>query len=225
MHSFPTSRNTHRSNLLIRVAIAVLSLALSTCKESLPVYHAPSNMFQARLTPFYGLTASENKLHIFLLVQNVFDETLEGEASITGRIQLVSTTDPTVVKTLTLGPANILTARGYHPGTGILTFNPRDTIIFDASWDLSQRPLLDDAGKDLTVGLLHLDTDPECPTGRKRSVPQDFIVEGFVQLFDRSGPAVESKVVFRLCLISNWVNPSACPYITAPCNVVLSRSN
>ena len=189
------------------------------------MYHAPSNMFQAHLTPFYGLTASENKLHIFLLVQNVFDETLEGKASITGRVQLVSTADPTVVKTLTLGSQNILTARGYHPGTGMLTFNARDTIILGASWDLSQRPLLDDAGKDLTVGLLHLDTDPECPTGRKRSVPQDFIVEGFVQLFDRSGPAVQSKVVFRLCLISNWVNPSACPYITAPCNVVLSRSN
>jgi len=191
----------------------------------LPAYRAPGNIFQVRLNPLYSLTASENKLHILLVVQNVYDETLEAEASMNGRVQLVSAADPSVVKTFTLGPGNILTARGYHPGTGILTFNPRDTIIFDASWDLSQRPLLDDAGKDLTVGLLHLDTDPECPTGRKRSVPQDFIVEGFVQLFDRSGPAVESKVVFRLCLISNWVNPSACPYITAPCNVVLSRSN
>jgi len=225
MHSFPTSRNTHRSNLLIRVAIAVLSLALSTCKESLPVYHAPSNMFQAHLTPFYGLTASENKLHIFLLVQNVFDETLEGKASITGRVQLVSTADPTVVKTLTLGSQNILTARGYHPGTGMLTFNARDTIILGASWDLSQRPLLDDAGKDLTTGLLHLGTDPTCPMDRTISDPQNFTVEGFVQLFDRTGPVVVPTVVFRFCLISNWVNPKYCPYVTAPCNEILSRSN
>jgi hypothetical protein len=225
MHSLPTSRNAHRSSLLIRATITVLSLALSTCKESLPVYHAPANMFQARLTPFYGLTASENKLHIFVVVQNIFDETLEGEASINGRVQLVSTADPNVVKTFTLGPGNILHAPGYHPGTGMLTFNARDTIIFDASWDLGQRPLLDDAGKDLTAGLLHLGTDPACPMDRTISDPQNFSVEGFVQLFDRSGPSVAGKVVFRFCLISNWVNPKYCPYVTAPCNEILSRSN
>lgn len=225
MSSFLLSIVPSRENIAATIIVTASAFLLSTCSEELPAYHRPGNLFSARIIPIYSITAAENKLHLSLTAKNIFDETLDGPPSITGRVQLISMTDPSVTKTFPVTSANVTVAQWHFPGSGGIAIDAGDTIAFDIAWDLSQRPLLDDSGKDLTEGILSLKYDPECPQNRRKSDPQDFLVQGFVEIFARTGPAVANNVVYRFCLVSNWVNGRDCPIVTAPCNVILSTGN
>ena len=218
--------SSHRGASLIstfsaRVAVAVISLFFCTCKESLPPYQPPTLLFDGSLEPFYSLTAKENALHIVFRVRNTFDETLEGEGFFTGQVQLVALRDPTVTKTLTLTAANIISARGYNPNFGTLRIDPGDSIVFDAIWDLSQRPLLGDKGEDWSKVFFNLQPEPGCGM-REKSEPEDFAVQGSIQIFAVGSPVTGKEAIFRFCLINAWVNPRDCPPVGSPCNMIIS---
>jgi hypothetical protein len=216
---------SRRKNVSAIFLTTLYSLLMSSCTEELPPYRRPGAVFSTRIVPFYGLTATENKLHFFLTAKNIYDETLSGPASLTGQVQLISTADPSVVKTFEVTSANITVAEGYFPDVGTIAIDPGKTVAFDVAWDLSKRPLLDDSGKDLTQGLLRMKDDPSCPQRRKRSDPQDFLVEGYVVIFARIGPAIANNVSYRFCLVSSWAGQNDCPPAAAPCNLVLSGGN
>jgi hypothetical protein len=223
-YAFLRLRFPPRVNIATAIVLTVSTFFLSTCTEELPAYLKPGTLFSARIRPIYSLTAAENKLHLSLVARNIFDETLDGPPSITGQVQLISIADPSVIKTFKVTSANVTVAQWHFPAPGRIAVDAGDTVSFDIAWDLSQRPLLDDSGKDLTEGLLFLKPDPTCPS-RKKSDPQDFLIQGSVELFQHTGPAVANRVAYRFCLFSTWVNPKDCPNVTSPCSVILSGGN
>jgi hypothetical protein len=213
-------------NAVLIAVIGLSTLFLSTCKEALPEYHRPAIVLSAHLTPNYSLTATENTLHFFITVKNIYDETLEGFLSVKGQVQFISRADPSIIKTFEVTRSNIATASWHFLKTGEVSFDPGGTAVFDVAWDLTQRPLTDDSGRDLTTGLLGLRTDPEClQSHRLKSDPQEFLIQSNIELFDRTGPAISNNVVYRFCLVNMWVNQRDCPIITAPCNVIVSGGN
>ena len=213
---------SRRSKISSAFVLSLCSLLLSTCKEELPPYASPGITFSAALTPTYWVSPVENKLHLSIAVKNIYEETLEGALSIKGQVQLISREDPKIVKTFSIGYDNVTTATAHYVRPGVMAIDPGQGVNFDVTWDVSARPLLDDSGNDLTLGLLYLHSDPECPDARKKSDTHDFLIQSHVQVFDRTGPAVAKDVLFRFCLISNWVSPKDCPSVTAACSVVLS---
>jgi hypothetical protein len=209
------------TNILLKIALAVVSLFLSTCKESLPAYQTPTLLFEGSFQPVYALTPKENALHLLFWVRNTFDETLEGNGVFNGEVQLVLLRDPTVTKTLSLSGANIIRAKAYNPNTGTLRIDPSDTVVFDVTWDLSQRPLLNDNGQDMISRFLNLQPDPGCAF-RHKSEPEDFAVQGSIQIFGSGSPVAGKQVIYRFCLVDAWVGQNNCPPVGSPCNMIIS---
>jgi hypothetical protein len=224
LRSFFRSLNSCRSSIYAAIAIAAISLFLSTCTESLPPYEPPKQLFEGHLEPLYSLKANENALHVYFRIRNIYVETLEGAPSFKGQVQFVLLRNPNVTKTLNLTSENINFARNYNPALGRLTIDPGDSIVFDVSWNLAEQPLLDDSGRDLALSGLRVRTDPECAS-RQTSDPEDFAVQGSVEVFAWASPVVAKQVIFRWCWISAWIHPKYCPPVGSPCNMIISGGN
>jgi len=67
---------------------------------------------------------------------NKYEETLDGEALLTGRLTISWAVDRTFQKTVTIGSSNIVYARGYNAATGVLSIDPGDSVRFLVSWNL-----------------------------------------------------------------------------------------
>lgn len=219
--SMSRQRASRLTNIFATIVVAAVSLLLSTCTESLPPFQPPTLLFNGSFEPVYALTPKENALHVLFWVCNTFDETLEGEGIFKGEVQLVLLRDPTVTKTLSLSKDNIIHAKAYNPDTGTLRIDPRDSIVFDVIWDLSQRPLLNDKGQDMVNSFLKLQPDPGC-VWRRTSEPEDFAVQGSIQIFSRGSPVSGRQVIYRFCLVDTWVNQRDCPPVGSPCNMIIS---
>jgi len=202
-----------RRKILLRIAITVGFLILS-CREALPPYQTPQNVLAGELAGLYVLSASDNSLKVFLTVRNEFDETLEGPAKLTGKIEIVLLRDPRIRKTAVLGPSNVLQAKGYNRQTGVLSLDPQDSIRLGYSWNL-----VDDNGIDLRTDVFSYLPDPTCPDTlpetRRIALGEKFLISGELLVFDQTGQVVPASREFVLCYVSNWVNPKFCPPILA----------
>jgi hypothetical protein len=216
--------NSCHCNRYPTIVIAGFSLFLSTCTESLPPYQPPKQLYDGHLEPFYSLTINENVLHVFFRIKNIYHETLEGTPSLKGQVRFVLLRNPNVTKTLYFNSENVIFARNYKPQYRRLTIDPRDSVLFDVAWNLAERPLLDDSGKDLALSSLRFQTDPECSL-RQQSIPEDFAVQGSVEVFDSESPVVANQVIFHFCLISAWISTRDCPPVGSPCNTIISGGN
>lgn len=207
--------NPQNTYTVLLLSLALLSLSFGPCDESLPVYEEPAKVFSGKIEGSYGLTVAENTMVIFFTITNNFDETFQGDANLKGSIEIVSMRDPSVRKTFTVGPANIIRSNGYDRTSDKLTIDPKDTIKFMVRWDL-----IDDKGVDLKTSFFKYVVDPSCEELRCLAFTEDFSLRGNITLFDKTGPVFAGPVGYSFCFASNWVNPRCCPPIitSAPCN-------
>lgn len=178
------------------ILVIVTALSLS-CKEPLPTYKDPSEVFSGvlRIGYLYG-TPPANIFSVQLVIVNDFDETFEGRTLFEGTIEIVLARKPDVKKTFFLSVENLIQGR-YNAGSRVLTFNPRDSVRLGIYWGF-----IDDQGVDLRETEFTYSTDRACPR-RKIARQETFLVSGTLKLYDRTGEIKFGPVVFPLCYVLN----------------------
>jgi hypothetical protein len=183
--------------------IAVMAIAGVSCKEALPVYQDPRELFDASFSGFYRLTPGENNVRVYMTIINRFDETLEARGVLNGPLVISWGDDPTLKKTMTWSRANIIYASGYDT-SGTLRFDPGDSIRIGTFWDF-----IADDGRSLreSVQMVH---DPDCPIRRISARPVPLIFEGGFVLYDRTGAINPKPLRFEFTLVYQFVDPGDC---------------
>ncbi|HEY4612967.1 MAG TPA: hypothetical protein VII11_08305, partial [Bacteroidota bacterium] len=190
------------------------------CDESLPPYSEPEMFLTGSISGQYILTATDNSMKVYFSIKNIFDETLQGQAVMRGTMEIVSMRNPNVHKTYALSISNVSNPGRYDPATGILTFDPGDSVVYLASWNF----IADDQGADLRTSYFRYVSDPVCtgraldgtPLERCHALTEEFILRSEIIVFEGRAP-VRATVLFPLCYVSRWVNPKYCPpIITSP---------
>lgn len=217
-------RTSPRLSSLYGLALLSISLFCSSlsCNEELPPYREPEALLTATLDGEYWLSDTEHSLRVYIRVKNIYEETLEGPAALTGTVNIVSVRDPSVKKTLTLGAKN-LTWGDYS--NGILRIDPKSTITLQAVWLFPGDTVRIDDGRDIAhvqngSGFVFLNfvNDSTCRY-RKLARPEDLLLDATLTVFSKKAPIVIEPVVFPFCFISNWVSTKMCPHIATipPC--------
>lgn len=178
------------------ILVVVTLLALS-CKEPLPVYKDPTDLFSGvlRIGYLFG-TPPANIFRVQLVTVNDFDETFEGRTLFEGTLEIALARKPEVKKTFFLSADNLIQGR-YNAGSRVLTFNPRDSVRLGVTWEF-----IDDRGVDLREAEFTYSTDRACPQ-RKIAKEETFLVSGTLKLYDRTGEIKFGPVLFPLCHVLN----------------------
>lgn len=168
----------------------------------------------------YALHHDVNAVNVYLTVTNVFNETFQERATISGSIEIVSARDASVRKAFLLNSNDVAIAKGYDRLTGILTISPNDSIRMGVLWDL-----IDDHGRDLRQDFFSYVQDPTCPF-RRLAYTEDFILTGNLKLYNQTAPVVIGPALYSLCYVTAHVRPQDCPPIitTEPCNLRRSQN-
>ncbi len=183
--------------------VVVLALSLS-CDESLPPYKVPTALFKGTIYPrFVNQQGAGTRLWVVLTVQNTFDETLQGVASLVGELDIVLARDPSIHKTVALDSRSLLyhfnTLLGY-PGNanvpnfagGVLTINSGDSVRFFYAWDFTS-----DDSVYLPTQVFNMHEDPLHP-GYFIAEPETLILTGYVQMFTQIGLVTFQPVEYIL---------------------------
>jgi hypothetical protein len=181
------------SFLLLWLLCAVLG-ALTSCKEPLPPYDDPRDLLDAYSYGLYVINRQENVVKAYLTVINTYDETFDAEAVLSGRIVLTWAKDGTFKKTFQLSPSLLIYARGYNAETGMLRFDPADSIRFGITWDM-----VADDGRRL-FSLMSFFPDPECPARLISTEPVRFSIEGHALVYNRTGTVGATVTQFEFIL-------------------------
>ena len=190
------------------VILASFVFMASSCDGELPPYRDPTDVLQGKMDGIYALSLSTNTLRVYLVLENTFDETLQGTATFDGLATITSTRDPNIHKTFKLTAANIIHARSYNPSTRVLTIDPGgDYVKLEAIWNF-----IDDNGTDLTQNFFRYENDPTCP-GRRIGLPEFLLLTGELKVFDRINTVKAKTKLFQLCHVDPYVSPNFCPPI------------
>ncbi len=198
--------------------IALLILALVSCKENLPSYHDPRNVFDVRLQGSYVLTISDNSLKVYIVVVNAYDETFEGPVVVGGTIEIVFLKDPLVKKTFALSASNLISGGNYNPSENTMRIDPGDTLRFRVSWNF-----VDDNGTDLRTGTFQYSTDPQC-TQRLIAKEEVFSLLGEIKVFEKIPLAKGITVQYPMRHVLNYFSPSHCTPTVRPSTPIESHS-
>lgn len=186
------------------ITAAVLLVGGLSCKESLPPYADPRDVFDGWLAGAYGISRTENAMKAYLTIINKFDETLEDTSILTGEIELTWQADPSFRRRIQLNESNILFVRYYDPTTRILRFDPGDSIRFGISWDF-----LSDDGRDLKR-LVTFVQDPTCLARWISREPVGIMIEGTLNVFKRTETVIAPRIMFQFTLVREYVDPRGC---------------
>jgi hypothetical protein len=201
--------------LLIKVVLATALAVSMSCDESLPPYQNPSDVLQGKARAQYVLSFSENSMHVFLTVTNVYEETFQGQAPLSGTLVLTSKRNPKVQKTFHLNANNISYAASYDKATAVLTIDPGDSVVFSSSWDF-----IDDAGEDLRLTFFTYVPDTSCG-GRYIAPDETFVLQGSVKVYDELPDVSGGPIEYTFCHVNIWVGPHDCTpvHTEPPCGV------
>lgn len=207
--------------LLATLALAVM-ISSHSCNESLPPYQEPQQLYNATIDGKYWLSDTEHSLTVYFRITNVFDETLEGPALLTGKIQISSARDTSIHKTFLLGTTNLFS--GYVLIGKTLRIDPKQTMVLKATWDFIGDKVSDDKGRNLagdsaTASFFTYVEDKTCQW-RRLARPEDLLLQGTVRLFERTAPLEAGPTVFPFCFVTNFVSVKLCPRIETvpPCS-------
>jgi hypothetical protein len=201
--------------LLITVALAMALAVSMSCDESLPPYQNPSNVLEGKVRAQYVLSFSENSMHVFFTVTNVYEETFQGQAPLTGTLVVTSKRNPQVQKTFHLTANNISYAASYDKATGVLTIDPGDSVVFSSTWDF-----IDDAGQDLRLTFFRYVADTSC-SGRVIAPDETFVLQGSAKVYDKLPEVSGGPIEYTFCHVNIWVGSHSCPtiFVEPPCGI------
>ena len=192
-------KNMNLSSLVPKsLTVAMVGLSLS-CKEPLPAYRDPAQVFSGSARPAYLFSKTQNHLGVQLVVVNDYDETFEGRSLFEGSIEIALSRKPDLKKTFFLSSSNLIQGK-YNPGSRILSFDPRDSIRVGVTWDF-----IDDREVDLRTQEFVYRSDPMCSL-RRISQEETFIIKGNLKLYDRTDEIKFGPVTMTLCHVNVWVD-------------------
>lgn len=197
------------TSLTLGVFILSLLLSVGSCKEPLPNYRDPSDVFDGQIQASYFYSPLTNALFVKMLIKNIFDETLDAPALFTGSLHITLARDPTIVKTFELSSADLIRGK-FDSNTGILTIESGETIEFAVSWNF-----VDDNFNDLGQNVFQYRTDPTCPLIRRIARQESFSIRGTLNVFDQTKEVKAGPVTYSLCYVKTWVDRRTCPSVTA----------
>jgi hypothetical protein len=129
----------------IQVVLTLAIAVLVSCNEELPPYIEPTDLLSVRVEAKPIVESTMRFQKFTLIVKNIFDETLEGRAAITGSLIVWLADSVQYKKTFSISAINLApNSASYNPATGRLSLDAGQTFNLILYWDLS-----DDAGKDL----------------------------------------------------------------------------
>ncbi len=194
-----------KSSVLLLSILLIIGGILSSCDEPLPPRDDPTVVFQGKIEPEFALLSSTNALLVILKVKNVFDESLQGIALLTGNVEIAWAPFPDIRKIATLGPGNLIHARKYDVRTGLLTIDPGDSIVFLYSWNI-----MAESERQMRAEIFTYRTDSGCPL-RKIADMETFIVRAQVRVYDKRSPANFGDTMFSFCHVDTYVDQRSCP--------------
>ena len=187
-------------NKILWVLLGVIPLL--SCSEHLPSYSDPSQILKGTFDCRYILSATENAVHLNLVVTNSFDETLQGEAVLKGSGMITLKRNAALRRSFSLSSVNLVHGR-YDNTTGILTLDPGESVTLRFVWNFAV-----DTGGDLTGSQFVYYPDSTCPQ-RLIAYEETFLLEGHVQVFDRI-PTIDFRPIeFSMCHVKTYVPPGA----------------
>lgn len=182
---------------LQNAAIVLVGIFLS-CKEPLPAYKDPTEVFSGTVRPAYLFSLTQNHLGVQLVVVNDYDETFEGRTLFEGSIEISLARKPDLKKTFFLSSSNLVQGK-YNQGSRVLTLDPGDSMRVGATWNF-----VDDRGVDLRQTEFLYRTDPSC-TMRRVAREETFVISGKLKLYERTDEIKFGPVAFTLCHVSAWI--------------------
>lgn len=185
----------------MRALILTLSFSavLMSCKESLPPYLDPRDVFSSEISAVYEISLRENTVKAYLSIVNEYDETFDARALLDGQLQIVWASDTTFRKTIILTPERLIRVNGYNSATGVLRFDPGDSLRFGFSWDLSA-----DDGRSL-FDLVQFVADPGCPPRLISREPIHLYVRANARVYARTPVVAPTELLFVFTLHRAYV--------------------
>jgi hypothetical protein len=199
-------RTTKVSCLLLRGAAFAILLGNLSCKEPLPVYQDPRDVFDAYQSGAYVVSTAENAVKAFFTVTNTYDETFDAVAVFDGTLVITFERDRSFRRTVQLDPSTILHARGYNPQTGVLRLDPGDSVRFGFSWNM----VADDGRSLFNTDLVRFIPDPTCPRRLISSEPIRLTLQSSVRMYDRTESVSAALYRLEFTLHRFYVNPNNC---------------
>jgi hypothetical protein len=144
-------------------------------------------------------------LHVSFTIKNVYEETFQAEATFEGKLVITAKRNPKIQKTVQLTAANITYAANYNKATGVLTLDPRDSVVLSSSWDF-----FDDAGQDLRRTFFRYLADTSC-FDRFIASEETFVLQGSVKVYEKVPEVSAGPIEYMFCHINVWVSPKQCP--------------
>jgi hypothetical protein len=81
----------------IFVAVAMSVIAFS-CEEELPPRQDPTKIFMPKIEGYYTVTPSANTFNVYMLIKNIYDETLDDEAILRDTPQIILSNNSSIRK-------------------------------------------------------------------------------------------------------------------------------
>lgn len=196
------------TSVVLKSILVVLAGVCFSCKERLPSYEDPTQVFSGLARTVYLYSGTQNQLSVQLIVVNDYDETFEARTLLEGSIEITLARKPDLKKTFFLSSSNLIQGR-YNAGSRVLTFDPGDSVRVGVAWNF-----VDDRGVDLRQQEFSYQTDRTCSL-RKIAAEETFTITGRLKLYDRTDEIKFGPVVFTMCHVNVWVDPRFCTTLTA----------
>ncbi|MDL1891365.1 hypothetical protein FBQ87_00535 [Sphingobacteriales bacterium CHB3] len=191
---------------LLAIVVAAAMVSNLSCKEPLPGYQDPRDVFDAYQSGTYALSTAENAVKAYFTVFNAYDETFDARAVLNGTLTIIFERDRTFRKTVQLGPSTIIEARGYDPASGNLRMDPGDSVRFGFSWNM----IADDGRSLFNTDLVTFYPNPECPPDLISTQPVRLTIESNVRMYDRTEIVVAPQIRLEFILHRRYVPPRDC---------------
>jgi hypothetical protein len=173
-------------NIILACCVIAAVVASLSCNETLPVYEAPSNFLALGAESFQQLNShvappGGQMVRIVYACRNVFDEVFQDSVNVHGTLRITWKRKPVRNRTIYLTISN-MRERGLI-SNGKLLLTPGQQVSFETFWNLKG----DDS--------LYFPTEMNFENIRRRkcgqniscSDPEEFLIEGSVNLYDRVG--------------------------------------
>ena len=174
------------------------------CQEDLPPYEDPRTILQGTAEGSYFFTQTQNSIQVRMTIRNGYDETLEGEASLSGAGTITLLKDTSIHRTFAWAVSTMVGSPQYNPATRILTLDPGEEIQFVYTWNY-----MDDSGNDVRQSVFVYRSDAGC-TLRVISHPETFLLSNRIKIFESLADMTIPEREFQICHISTWIDPRVC---------------
>ncbi len=178
MMFFRPNRRIPFTMFVLFIALANLGLSRFSCDESLPPHNEPGTLFNGAISARY--VSKNQTLLINLTVKNIFDETLQDTANLTGSIQIVMSGAPEFHRAITIDRSRLTSRTQINPGSNVLTVNSGDSLTFSYQWDFTT-----DDNVRLPSDVFVKVPDTQF-AGRFVSLPVSFLLSASIQVFTRT---------------------------------------